>query len=153
MPGLCPCGSGADYSTCCGRFHKGEWAPCPEQLMRSRYSAYVVGDADYLYHTWHPSARGEETLDQFRRSFGKNNWLGLRILRAEQVKGRDLVEFAAFYRDDRGKLAQLHEESVFVEEGGQWYYLEGRFLPDLKLGRNDACYCGSGQKRKKCHPD
>ena len=121
--------------------------------MRSRYTAYVVGEAEYLFRTWHPGARGTETLEQFRRSLGQNDWLGLRIIAAEVVESRGAVEFIAFYRDHNGRLAQLHEKSAFVAEGGQWFYLEGKFLPDIKLGRNEPCYCGSGLKRKKCHPD
>ena len=46
MDGLaCPCGLGDDYESCCGRFHAGAPAPTAEALMRSRYSAFAVGDA------------------------------------------------------------------------------------------------------------
>ncbi|MET0725475.1 MAG: YchJ family metal-binding protein, partial [Leifsonia sp.] len=50
----CPCLSGEAYGSCCGRFHAGAVAPTAVQLMRSRYSAFVVGDAAYLLDTWHP---------------------------------------------------------------------------------------------------
>src|SRR5262249_12900002 len=53
----CPCGLGEDYDSCCGRLHAGTPAPTAESLMRSRYSAFAVGDAGYLLRTWHPSAR------------------------------------------------------------------------------------------------
>jgi uncharacterized protein YchJ len=52
----CPCGSGLDLADCCGLWHKGlaggVCAPTPEALMRSRYSAYVLGLVDYLVATW-----------------------------------------------------------------------------------------------------
>src|ERR1700734_4129513 len=58
MDGLaCPCGLGDDYDSCCGRLHGGAPAPTAEALMRSRYSAFAVGDAGYLLRTWHPTAR------------------------------------------------------------------------------------------------
>ena len=53
----CPCGLGDDYESCCGRLHAGAPAPTAESLMRSRYSAFAVGDAGYLLRTWHPSGR------------------------------------------------------------------------------------------------
>ena len=60
MDGLaCPCGLGDDYASCCGRLHAGAHAPTAESLMRSRYSAYAVGDAGYLLRTWHPSGARE----------------------------------------------------------------------------------------------
>jgi uncharacterized protein YchJ len=58
MDGLaCPCGLGDDYASCCGRLHAGAPAWTAESLMRSRYSAFAVGDAGYLLRTWHPSGR------------------------------------------------------------------------------------------------
>jgi hypothetical protein len=58
MDGLaCPCGLGDDYALCCGRFHAGAPVPTAESLMRSRYSAFAIGDAGYLLRTWHPSRR------------------------------------------------------------------------------------------------
>ena len=58
MDGLaCPCGLGDDYASCCGRLHAGAPALTAESLMRSRYSAFAVGDAGYLRRTCHPSGR------------------------------------------------------------------------------------------------
>ena len=59
----CPCSSGEVYGACCGRF-LGEFvasgtltAPTPEQLMRSRFTAFATGNAAYLLASWHPSTR------------------------------------------------------------------------------------------------
>src|SRR6266496_3948099 len=53
----CPCGLGDDHESCCGRLHAGAPAPTAESLMRSRYSAFAVGDTGYLLRTWHLSGR------------------------------------------------------------------------------------------------
>ena len=53
----CPCGRNQTYAACCGRYHGGEAAPDAESLMRSRYSAYVLKDVDYLLASWHPGTR------------------------------------------------------------------------------------------------
>ena len=53
----CPCHSGRKYKRCCRLVHEGQPAASPEALMRSRYSAYVHGEVDYLLNTWHPDTR------------------------------------------------------------------------------------------------
>lgn len=137
----CPCGSRQSYADCCGRFHDGaEFAPDAETLMRSRYCAYVLKLSSYLHATWHPSTR-PATLDI---SSDGTVWLGLKILGS----GEGWVEFVARFQG-----GQLQERSRFVNEAGQWLYLEGEILPPLpapKPGRNDPCPCGSGRKYKKC---
>ena len=77
-PSACPCGSGTPYAGCCGRLHRGEAADTAEQLMRSRYAAFVVGDGAYLFRTWHPRTRPDEvTLSSDR------TWTGLDVLATE----------------------------------------------------------------------
>lgn len=54
----CCCGSMVNHDRCCGRYlGGGEFPQSAEQLMRSRYSAYVLGDEPYLLATWHPDTR------------------------------------------------------------------------------------------------
>ena len=117
----CPCGSALTYPACCEPHHSGQPAPDAEALMRSRYSAYVLGLNDYLLATWHASTRpaslpgGEPGL----------KWLGLEVRRhARQDADHATVEFVA-----RSKLAgrahRLHETSRFVRDGGRWFYLDG----------------------------
>jgi SEC-C motif-containing protein len=120
----CPCGSGATYADCCGAWHDGPHrfqAPSAEALMRSRYSAFVLGRHDYLLATWHPSTRPPR-LDPDPPGL---KWLGLDIRRASvQDAGHATVEFVA--RNKLGGRAQrLHETSRFVREDGRWYYLDG----------------------------
>lgn len=120
----CPCGSGAPYAECCGRFHAGELhllAPDAERLMRSRYSAYVLGLADYLLATWHPSTRPAR-LEPDPPGL---KWLGLEVRRhVPQDADHATVSFVA--RSKLGGRAQrMQETSRFVREGGRWYYVDG----------------------------
>jgi len=122
-PHACPCGSGAAYAACCGRWHAGAQhlgAPDAEALMRSRYSAYVREDAAYLLATWHPRTR-PAALD-FEPGL---RWLGLQVRR--HVAGdadHALVEFVARSKLG-GRAHRLHETSRFVREDGRWFYLDG----------------------------
>ena len=121
MDGLaCPCGLGDDYDACCGRLHAGAPARTAESLMRSRYSAFAVGDAGYLLRTWHPAGRPDEfTLDPELR------WTRLAVL---ETQGGGLfdadgtVRFRAVYVRD-GRRGVLAETSRFVRQDGRWVYL------------------------------
>lgn len=118
----CPCGSGEVYGACCGPLHAGEPAPTAERLMRSRYTAFAIGDAAYLLASRHASTRpARMDLDSDVR------WLHLAILDREAGGPFDatgVVEFVATYRDGDGRGEQ-HERSRFVREGGHWFYVDG----------------------------
>jgi len=126
----CPCGSHKLYRDCCGRYHAGAVAPDAQALMRSRYSAYVLADRDYLLRTWHATTR-PESLDLGPP--GAVRWLGLAV-RQHQVIDADhaQVEFIARSRAGGGPATRLHEISQFVREDGCWYYVDGSF-PKLAL--------------------
>jgi SEC-C motif-containing protein len=119
----CPCQSGLAYAHCCGRLHAGAAAPSALALMRSRYSAYVRGDVDYLRASWHATTRPAElALD----APGAVRWLGLEVKRhVEHDADHALVEFVARYRVGGGRAVRLHETSRFVREDGRWYYVDG----------------------------
>ncbi|HEV7272347.1 YchJ family protein [Pseudoxanthomonas sp.] len=121
----CPCGTARDYAACCGRYHAGEPAPDAEALMRSRYCAFVRGDADYLRTSWHPDTRPAE-LGLDTPGAPATTWLGLTV-KAHRVTGPDTaeVEFVARYRIGGGRAVRLHERSRFVRQEGRWYYLDG----------------------------
>lgn len=125
----CPCGSGQAYAVCCGAFiDNGELPATAEQLMRSRYSAYVLAREDYLLRTWHGSTRPAQ-LD-FQEA-GLVKWLGLKILRCEAggVDDHDAaVEFVARYQVN-GRAERLHEVSRFVRDAEQWLYVDGLIAP------------------------
>ena len=118
----CPCLSGEQYADCCGRFHRGEAeAPTAEQLMRSRYSAFVVQDAAYLLRTWHPETRPPElemdTAMQWRRLDNVSTYRG------GPWDSEGTVEFKAYFRHD-GERGVHHETSRFLRVNRRWYYLD-----------------------------
>ena len=119
---LCPCGWGAPYDECCGRLHRGEPAPTAAALMRSRYSAFAVGDAAYLSRTWHPSTRPRPIILDPSRA-----WIGLHVLGATRGGLLDTdgeVEFVARWQDADGNRGRHHERSSFVREQGRWVYVD-----------------------------
>jgi SEC-C motif-containing protein len=89
--------------------------------MRSRYSAYVKGLADYLLATWHPSTR-PAVLDLAESPAPK--WLGLEVCSRSADGDSATVEFIARFRVG-GRAQRLHERSRFLREDGRWYYLDG----------------------------
>jgi SEC-C motif domain protein len=119
-------------SACCGRYHAGPEhlkAPTAEALMRSRYSAYVLGLTDYLLATWHPSTRptsmGNDAMDADTPSL---TWLGLQVRSFEiQDATHATVDFVA--RSKQGGRAQrMQEKSRFIFESGFWFYVDGDVL-------------------------
>ncbi|MCQ4278929.1 YchJ family protein [Pseudomonas stutzeri] len=146
----CPCGTGDPYGECCGRYHQGLPAPSAEQLMRSRYSAYVVGAIAYLQATTLPAQQQALDLQSMKEWSANSTWLGLDVEQSQVLGGQPehaLVSFTARWHDGAGEHAQ-HERSAFVQHNGRWYFIDPT-VP-LKGGRNDPCPCGSGQKYKKC---
>ncbi|MGW5313497.1 YchJ family protein [Nocardia thailandica] len=122
----CPCRWGEPFERCCGAILAGEKpAATAEALMRSRYTAFAVGDTGYLTRSWHPRTRPADlTLDPGRR------WLFLEVVATERGGPFDdngTVEFIAHYRLD-GARATVHEVSSFVRRDGAWVYLDGVFV-------------------------
>jgi SEC-C motif-containing protein len=102
-------------------------AATAEQLMRSRYSAFAVGDTAYLLASWHPSTRPQ--------ALGPEPglvWRRLEVLRAEgggPFENAGTVEFRAAWRDG-AERGVLHERSRFVRADGRWLYVDGELLPE-----------------------
>jgi len=124
-PAGCWCGRPVAAAECCGRYLDGELAaPTAEALMRSRYSAYVLGNEPYLLATWHASTRPASL--GLAEDAG-TRWLGLEVKRTEagrEADERGVVEFVARYKIG-GRAHRLHEVSRFVREDGRWYYVDG----------------------------
>ncbi len=93
-------------------------APTPEALMRSRYTAYVVKNVDYLVRTTHPSARSDGLAKSIRKWMRQVEWLKLHVIAAEG----DRVEFMAEYLSATAP-GRHHECSVFEKVDGEWFYL------------------------------
>ena len=117
----CPCG-GEALESCCGRFISGGQLPeTPEQLMRSRYTAYVLADEAYLRTTWDPATCPDEPLidDGIK-------WVGLEVRAAQQEGDLGTVEFVARAKVG-GRARRLHETSRFERRDGRWRYVDGDF--------------------------
>lgn len=120
----CPFGSGITFQHCCQPYHsKTKTPPTAEALMRSRYSAFVVADADYLYETTHISKRKNHSKISYLNSAKNTKWLKLEIV----FSAFDEVEFKAYYLNKKFHTEVLHEKSNFRLEDGKWYYVDGEF--------------------------
>lgn len=117
----CPCGAARSFGRCCAPLLAGAPAPDAEALMRSRYTAYVLGDEAYLLATWHPDTRPQRldlATDPVR-------WLGLKVLEHRRIDGDSAeVAFVARYRAG-GRGHRMGERSRFVREQGRWFYVDG----------------------------
>ncbi|AIK85113.1 hypothetical protein YH66_07595 [[Brevibacterium] flavum] len=118
----CPCGTGLTYGECCYRFHSGEWvAPTAEALMRSRFTAFAVGNSQYLLDTWDPETRPSELgldvgIDFYRLDILETTGGG-------PFDSTGTVKFQAFYK---GLASGVQEEdSTFRKVNGAWVYSTG----------------------------
>ena len=147
----CPCNSSKLYANCCGRYHKNENYPqCPETLMRSRYSAFVLDLSDYLYNTSSKDLQKKLSRKNLSAWATSNSWNKLEVITVNDNK----VEFKAYYKDSNG-IDQIHHElSTFIKENNLWKYDTGIINPlaatNQIIKRNAPCPCGSGKKYKKC---
>ena len=148
----CPCGHPRTVGDCCQPIHAGiEPAKSAEALMRSRYSAHVVLDVDYLLRSWRPKNQQPLIREEIEQWARESQWLGLTIHTTKD--GRDQqhegwVEFSASFVAVGESTAQFHREhSYFVRDGKDWFYVDGRHA---ETGRNESCPCGSGKKYKRC---
>ena len=109
----CPCHSGQLFDQCCGRFISHREPPENAlQLMRSRYCAYVLDDAEYLSETWHPDFRPSELItDRDVR------WINLTIIASDQQDELAMVEFEARLLVN-GQVQAMHEKSTFTFGNG-----------------------------------
>ena len=150
---ICPCGSKKQYQYCCGKYLSGKaTAETAEKLMRSRYTAFYKGNVDYLIATLHPDKRNQSDRTELTQSINNTQWISLTIINTTKGKKNDVIGYVEFEAVYQGKeVGQLHERSKFIKTDGKWFYLEGDILPGTIPKRNEPCWCGSGDKYKKCH--
>ncbi len=118
----CFCGNPETFSECCQQFISSKKFPeTPEQLMRSRYSAYATGEIDYLIDSTHPSTRKLYSRTEIARWMLSNKWLKLEIIKSVDT----LVEFKAHFEEGLKSPEIHHERSTFQKENGRWYFLDG----------------------------
>lgn len=120
----CYCHSNEPFEKCCEPFLKRVSYPTtPEQLMRSRYTAYVLHDADYLMETTHVSERKFYAKSEILQWSKQNSWIKLEVI----IAAHDTVEFKAYYLDESLSPKVHHEKSTFKKVGANWYYFDGVF--------------------------
>ncbi len=143
----CYCKSGLDFSVCCEPILRvDKVADSALALMRSRYSAYCLGDVNYLQATTHDHTWSDEEL-KFIQDWADNSfWQHLEIVNFSE----DMVEFKAYYIFE-GTQHLHHEKSTFLKVNDMWKYVDGEIYEDkVAFLRNEKCICGSGQKYKRC---
>lgn len=153
----CPCGSGLKLDACCAPYVDGtKPAPTAEALMRSRYTAFTLGNVEYLKNTLSKAEQVDFAMTE--DDLAASTWQSLEIrdtLGGLEGDEHGEVEFVAKYKA-AGAQHVHHERSTFCREDGRWVYESGAYNPKSapvtsnKVGRNDPCPCGSGKKFKKC---
>ncbi|TDD97829.1 YchJ family protein [Flavobacterium cellulosilyticum] len=119
---ICHCGLNKRFQDCCEPIIKGDQkATTAEALMRSRYTAYVTHNADYLLATTHSSQRKFHSRDEILNWAISNQWQQLDVINATETT----VEFKAYYRDSQNLKHIHHEFSKFIFENGNWFYVDG----------------------------
>lgn len=122
---FCPCGSQKPYEACCAPYLSGkEEAPTPEALMRSRYTAYTMGDLDYIERTMKEKALMRFNKTAAKTSLEGTTWLHLTVIASTEEGDRGTVQFMATFKH-HGQDGVLHEVSQFKRIDGKWYYTDG----------------------------
>ena len=120
----CYCGNSIPFQDCCEPYIKGiDNAPTAEKLMRSRYSAFASGAADYLANTTHISKRRYLNKKEILAWSKANKWLKLEVLASTETT----VTFKAYYLDENLKAQVHYEHSTFKLENGKWFYVDGEY--------------------------
>ncbi|CAM4394028.1 MAG: hypothetical protein LEGION0403_FIIPPAGN_00781 [Legionella sp.] len=154
----CPCGTQKTYEQCCGLYLEKKQLPqTPEQLMRSRYTAYSLANIDYIKNTMKGQMLVGFNSIEAEQWANSVTWLGLEVLSAEPPDSdTGFVEFCARLMD-HGQAKVIHELSEFHREDGSWFYVNGvnkekpAKIKKQQISRNGPCPCGSGKKYKNCH--
>lgn len=120
----CYCGNSVSFQDCCEPYIKGiANAPTAEKLMRSRYSAFATGAADYLVNTTHISKRRLHNKKDILAWSQANKWLKLEVIASTETT----VTFKAYYLDEKLKAQVHYEHSTFKFENGKWFYVDGEY--------------------------
>ena len=155
---LCPCGSTQLFNRCCQPYITKQQLPgTPEQLMRSRFSAYATKQARYIFETYGGAAQLQQSVSDIQSWADECSWLALKIHQATT----NTVDFSAYYLMNN-ILCELREKSNFNLEQGQWRYIDGDIIVNEEIGivrRSELCPCNryptawsakQGKKFKHC---
>ena len=177
----CFCGSHKNFSSCCQPFIEQKKTPkTPEQLMRSRFSAYAVGNGQYIYDTYAKSSQLSQSVKDINDWSKACTWIALQIYSINNnnviisESAEQYIEFSAFYIEDN-ILYELRENSRFVleniklenvpksiQQNLRWRYIDGDIVKHcerVKVKRKELCPCNNfptawtvkkGKKYKQC---
>lgn len=124
----CICGKLQPFAKCCDRFISGKQnAKTPEQLMRSRFSAYALGGyGEYLLSTWLPASAMGLTVSELSEK--TVDWQRLEVISSSQQGDNGVVEFKAWFNQSQNsdEMEMMHEVSEFVRIRSRWFYVGGR---------------------------
>jgi SEC-C motif-containing protein len=127
---LCPCTSGKLFGICCGVYILGNSYPdTAEKLMRSRYTAYALGEIEYLPKTLPLLDRKNFDRRGAKEWSAQSEWLGLEVLNSEEYNGgkQAKVEFKAKFKIKDQEL-EHHEISRFEKQMGRWFLIDGKII-------------------------
>ncbi len=123
----CHCGSSKEFSECCEPLLKGQReALTPEELMRSRYSAFVTKDMNYIFETTDPQTRTQFDMKANEEWAETAQFLKLEVLKSSQEGNKGVVEFKATFKAGSQPEQVHHEISKFRKQSGTWYFREGK---------------------------
>ena len=160
----CYCGKNESFEACCQLIIDGaKLANKPEQLMRSRYSAYANKNAKYLFKTYALSSQQSQSIKEIAQWAEQTTWLKLVVVQSDDIDLLDYkqnansyelptVEFYALYLEGN-RFYKMQERSRFIVEDNHWRYLEGDVTEHILLAtpkRNEQCLCQSNRKFKHC---
>jgi SEC-C motif-containing protein len=156
----CPCNDAVEFAACCEPVIRGQRkAATAEELMRSRYSAYALGEIEWIVDSQSPDGRQFVDRRATEEWSKRATWHRIEIVETREGGPDDaegFVEFKAYYTLG-GEDITHHEIASFRKENGTWFFVDGievrprpfrRTQP--KVGPNEPCPCGSGKKSKKC---
>jgi SEC-C motif-containing protein len=152
----CPCGSGKTFAECCEPIIKRQRvAETAEQVMRSRFTAHVIGAEEHLHRTYVPTVKTPYVAEAETGEPMQWTRLVIHSHEPEVRPGMSYVDFTAYYREGDAEKA-MHEKSEFLHQEGEWLFNRpirqgpAPVKTAVKVGRNDPCPCGSGKKYKNC---
>ena len=139
----CFCGSKRTFQQCCEPFIQGEQlAKSPEQLMRSRFSAYCRQQIDYIFQTYHPSQQVNNSKQDIANFAKTCHFIKLEVITCTgqtELPDASALKTLKAQADCSGNLAKSEFQAGFVEfvvtyiQAGKLHQFSevSRFLPIL----------------------
>lgn len=143
----CYCKKTDSYENCCEPFILGKKASTPEELMRSRFSAFATANATYIVQTQIANLSTNIDIKSFTEELKTQKWVSLEVLKAQ---GDEVAFIASMLYNDT--LYSMQETSRFIKHNDSWLYEKAlsHESSERELKRNEACPCKSGKKYKQC---